>query len=235
MRIAIALAVCAACEPRFVAPPVPDLVAAGAPVGALDVPALQLVPNEQLIWDVQVRGMTIGAAELDVDDDTVTSRFRTTGLAGTMHAVEYMLVTQVDRVAARPAHASERLVEAGEVHERELAFEAGRVVAGERTLAVPAGKVGHTLHTALGVVRAWARPRAAAGYVYVVHAGELFELALREPVAVQLHGVHVLRVDGAIARENIAIQLWITDDDRRIPLRIEVRSDDVVVVAELAG
>jgi len=237
MRRAIVLALLIACgERRFVAPALPDLVAPSVPAGPLDVPALVLVPNERLAWEVQLKGMTVGIAELLVgDDDTVQSRFHTTGLAGTVHAVEHVLVTQFDRVAARPVQATEDVVDGGEVMHVETTFDGGRVVAGAHALAVPAGKIGHTLHTALGVVRAWARPGAAAGYVYVVHLGELYELALQQPVAEQLNGVHVLRIDGTIASENLALQLWITDDDRRVPLRIEVISDDVYVVVELAG
>jgi uncharacterized protein DUF3108 len=236
MRLLVLCTLLAACEQRFVAPAVPELVAPSAPTGPLDVPALVLVPNERLIWDVQLKGMTVGRAELVVgDDDTVRSEFHTTGLARTVAVVSHVLETEFDRVAARPLHATEHLVDGGDETDLETTFEPTRVHAGERVLALPPGKVGHTLHTALGVLRAWARPGARPGYVYVVHAGELYELAVHEPVVEMLHGVHVLRVDGAIASEKLTIQLWITDDDRRVPLRIEVTSDDVHAVAELAG
>jgi hypothetical protein len=236
-RHAAALVFLLACEPQLVPTPLPPLAVARAPV-AIDVGTLGLHPGEAMIWDVALRGMTIGRAELVVGDTDVRSRFKTGGLASAFASARHEMVTRLDRAAERPSSGSETLVVDGETRRVEVVFEGSSVVVGGRAVAVPGGGRAHTLHTALGALRAWADPGAAPGYLYVVQLGRLFRLDVAQPMAEDFQGRRTLRIDGHIRADDadpISITLWLTADPTRAPVRIEIRTAAAQLTAELVS
>lgn len=196
--------------------PLPALVAPEPRVQAQEiaVPDLGLVAGEHWIWDVQVRGFSIGRAELRVLDRDVESRFRTGVLASAVANIEHDLITTVDRASARPQTSTERIELAGKLRQFATQF---------------AGTTAHSFHTALGAIRAWARPDARAGFLHVVHANQLFRLELARPIVQQA----MLRVDGHVRGPDVDLDVTVWLDDRRAPVRIEIRDGDDRVTAEL--
>jgi len=233
MRVLLLVGVFACGEPRLVAKPLPPLVQARAPT-AIAVASLLLVPGERAIWDVQQRGMSIGRAELIVGEAEVVSRFRTSGLASLVAKVTHELTTIIDPRGARAVRAHEVLEFAGERTQTDTIFDGNGFAIAGRARAVPGGRA-HTLHSALGAVRAWSRGAAAPGFLFVVVAGELVRVELDEPTREPLHGTPSLRVAGRMrARDEVfGLTLWLADTDTRVPLRIEIAHADVRITAAL--
>ena len=217
MRAAIVV-ILASCggEPRLVMKPLPPLVAPEprAQAQEIAVSELGLVAGEHWIWDVQVRGFSIGRVELSVAEGEVESRFRTGTLASAVANVEHDLITIVDRASARPQSSTERVDFAGKLRQFTTQF---------------AGTTAHSFHTALGAIRAWAQPDARAGFLHVVHANQLFRLELARPVVQQA----LLRVDGRVLGPDVDLALTVWLDGEHVPVRIEIRDGEDRVTAEL--
>src|SRR5262245_21411448 len=113
-----------------------------------------LEPGEHWIWDVQVRGFSIGRVELRVGEEEIESHFHTGALASAVKNVGHDLITFVDRASSRPHMSTERVDAEGKVRQFTTQF---------------AGTTAHSFHTALGAIRAWAKAGAAAAFVNVVH------------------------------------------------------------------
>ena len=79
--------------------PLPDLVATGSPLAALDVRDLVLNTGESFVWRVQYQGLSIGRAELVVGEQEVRTRFATDGLASTFMTANRRPRTNRDRVS----------------------------------------------------------------------------------------------------------------------------------------
>jgi len=215
--------------------PLPELVMAEAPAAPIAVRELLLVPQERMIWDVHWKGLTVGRIELAVDGDEVHSRFRTGSVVSTVTSVQHELATVLDRVGARPASQREALTVDGEARAIDAVFDgAGYRIEGQPPHTVKQGSV-HTLHSAIGALRAWARPGAKPGFLFVLFAGELLRLELAGPVAEQLGDRATFRIDGrAIGGATLAtVTIWLRAGEDRTPLRIELASDDGRVTAEL--
>jgi hypothetical protein len=212
MRALGVLALLAACsEPRLVMKPLPPLAPPVAPIVELAPGPLGFLPGEHLIWEVQARGVVIGRIELAVEDHAITSHFRTSRLVSAFAVVDHELVTLLDDQA--PRSASERLDYDGKL--------------GQFTIELAHTKL-HSLHTALGAIRAWAHEGAMPGFLDVAFMDKRFRLELEQP-SVQDER---LRVDAHIGGETpIGITMWI--DAERRPVRIEVRADDERISAEL--
>jgi len=79
----------------------------------------------------------------------------------------------------------------------------------------------HSLHSTLGWIRAWARPKAAPTTIEARHGKRRFRIAVATPI----EEPPLLRID-VVANEingsGVAIALWLSDDDRRVPTRIEM-------------
>jgi hypothetical protein len=237
--VLVAIAACA--DPAFTPIPLGQLVAPATPKQqSAAIRALLLPPRESLIWDVRAGGMTIGRAELDIGDTDVHSQFRTSAIASMFATIHHELVTTIDRAAARPQTATETLVMSGETDHTQVAFDGnGYTVANAPRVGVPDGNVAHTLHSALGWVRAWAAADAAPSYLYVLEDAQLFRLELARPMHEELRGVDTLRIDGVIrggaGDAPIAMTLWLSADDERKPLRLTIIADKLHVTAELVS
>jgi uncharacterized protein DUF3108 len=184
---------------------------------------------------VQWHGITIARAELVVTVGRARSRFATTGLAATIASIRHELATDLDAANTRALAFTELLDDDGE--RTQVASTLERVHVGERVLAVPGDVRAQTLHSALGVLRAWAVPNAPAGFLYVVHAGKLFRLDVASPTSVDLQNARTIRIDAHVRDSDslITIAMWLSADEHRTPMRVEVTRGDAKLVAELVA
>lgn len=217
MRAAVLVLVAAACggEPKLVMKPLPPLMEpqARVPSQPIVVGDIGLDPGEHWIWDVQVKGFSIGRVTLDAGSEEILSRFRTNGLASAFANVEHDLQTVVDRTSARPYVSSERLELGGKLRQFNTQY---------------SGTTAHSFHTALGAIRVWAKPDAPPGFLLVVHADQVFRLELERPTVLQ----DQLRVDGHVIGPDVDLALSIFFDAAHTPKRIEIRDGDDRVTAE---
>ncbi len=236
MRLFVLVVGLAACEPKFVAQPLPPLAVQQAPAAAI-VQALLLPSGEQLIWEVQAHGITIGRAELVVGDAEVHSKFATNELASRFATVHHEMTTTIDRARAVPLAVSELGVFNGTVRQGNATFDASGY-RDETRHSLPDGKSIHTFHTALGWLRAWADPAAANAYLFVLAAGKQYRLDVEAPVVEDLLGASTLRIAcraRALAPEgdSIALTIWLSNDAARVPKRLAILVDGIRVTAEL--
>jgi hypothetical protein len=204
--LVFALSVLGACtEPTYVARPLPPLVAPtpAAEVGEIQATSLGFVAGERFVWDVHVRGMTIGRLELTVRDDTIKSRFATGTLASAIATVEHDLTTVVN--GGHPVSSRERFDLDGKIRHFATQF---------------TGTRSHSIHTALGAIRAWAVRGAPAGFLHVVVGDKLVRLELQPPSELQ----GSLQIDGKIVGLDDPIAIAITFDPSHTITRIEARS-----------
>lgn len=210
----LALLICGSCtsESAVVMKPLPPLAPPIPPMVELVDGPLGFAPGEHLIWEVQARGIAIGRVELEVDEHAITSRFATNHIASAFTKVDHELVTLLDQ--GMPVSANERLDFDGELR--------------QSTIELAHTKL-HSLHTALGLIRAWAHAGATPGFTSVTFMDKRFRMQLEQPFS---EG-ELLRVDAHISGgdETIGVTMWLDADHR--PVRIEVRADDEKVTAEL--
>jgi hypothetical protein len=200
------LLVLGACsEPTYVARPLPPLVAPtpAAEVGEIQATSLGFTVGERFVWDVHVRGMTIGRLELTVRDGTIKSRFATGTLASAIATVEHDLTTVV--TDGHPVSSNERFDLDGKIRHFSTQF---------------TGTRSHSIHTALGAIRAWAVRGAPAGFLHVVVGDKLARLELQPPSELQ----GSLQIDGKIVGLDDPIAISITFDASHTITRIEARS-----------
>jgi hypothetical protein len=219
-------------ESHLVAPPLPELVTAQKAEAAV-VKELLLVPNETMIWDVHAQGVTIGRAELVVGDGDVHSRFKTGTLASAFSTVRYELTTVLDRAASRPTSASETIEVDGDRKQYDVAFAPAAYTLGGKFRSVPGGA--HTMYSALGWLRAWAKPDAHAASLYVVDAGRLFKLDAAQPMPEDLEGTKTLRVDCHVRGQSdpISFTVWLTANADKTPIRIVATVGTLHITADL--
>lgn len=220
-RLAVLVLLCAACEKPYHARPLPELVAQVKAKPAV-VQQLFLVPGESMIWDVQVKGISIGRAEMAVGQDEVRSHFQTNHLASMFATVKDDSTTELDRGAARPVWVKETALLDGDHEQGDTAF---------------AGTTWHSLHTAVGWLRAWATPDAQPATIEIVHLGKHAVLEVHQPTKVEIQGAPALRIDGRVTvtatKESVPLTIWLSADRQRLPLRLVATDDDVKVTAEL--
>ena len=240
MRCLVAVTLLAACghPPPFPVKPLPELVSAVVPTAPIRITALALPPGESLIWSVRWKGLTVGRAELAVTESTVRSRFTTDALVSTVVTMQYELETVLDRAAARPIRATEKLALNGETKQVAATLDGASYAVDGRPFEVPGGNVGQTLHSALGALRAWAAPDARPGFLFVVHGGQLYRVDVARPVAEALQGTNALRIECRVRPvddklEPFAVTAWLAADPQRTPLRLEVKSGEAQITAEL--
>jgi hypothetical protein len=225
--------VLAACEPGLPSRPLPELVKP-VPITAIRMP-MMIVPGETLAWNVNAKGFTIGRAELATDEHEIRSRFATSKLASAFARARHELTTVVGPGGAQSAT---DLVELdGATTRVQTMFSRDRfALSGVENAGgvIPGGNVGHTLHTALATIRAWADPSANAGFLFVVHAGEMVRIDFARPFVEDMRGVRTLRVECRVQGETpISLTVWLRASDDRTPIRFEIASGAVRLTAEL--
>ena len=225
---------CAA--PHFHSQTLPELVAQAKAKPAPALPLL-LAPNERMIWDVSAHGMTIGRVELLVGAIDVRSSFSTTGLASAFANAHHELATQLDRGAGRPTAMSETLVFDGETDHTEAQLAPTGYTIGGAAHAIPDHQIAHTMHSALGWVRSWARPGVPNAYLLVLHLDKLYRLDVAAPVAEDLNGTRTLRVDCEVRAPDrsdpVPFSVWLTADAARLPLKLVFDTRSGHITAEL--
>ncbi len=245
--VSLALFLSGCAEPQLAPQALPAIVEGSSAPGALASRDLLLSPGEHMSWDVRVRGISVGTAELAVSANevsapselVVTSRFRTNHMASSMFSVQHRLITVVR--GAEPTSSVDDLV-FGETHRRiDADFAAGVYRVDTALHRVPAGGgTVHTLHSALGWLRTWAAPDAEAGTIEILHRGELYRLELGAPTRETAPGgsTEALRVDChalpvAGKGDGILLTVWLSDDERRLPLRLDAVAGGMRVLADL--
>ena len=197
--------------------PLPPLVAAKAPEKPIAPHELLLVPGEHMIYEVHLHGITVGRVELTVGDTEVTSHFQTDSLAAALATVHHDLSTVIDRGNARAVIGSEQLVIGSETKHFDLD-----------------GKNGQTLHTAIGLMRAWVATDAAPGFVTVQELGHVYRVAFKRPLVEEVDGTKLFRVDAAInTKTPTTIQIWFATTPDHKPMKFEIANEDFHVVANL--
>lgn len=217
MRIAAAgwlLALGCKSEPAYVPPPLPPLV---TPRAAADLPPLRVdqlgfTPGERFVYMVRVRGFSIGSVELTAGQGEIRSTFATSLLAGAFSSVKDDLVTTLD--GSRPATSHERLVIDGQARELTKTY---------------TGTASHSLHTALGAIRTWAKRGATAAFLTVAIPDRTVRVELSEPSG----GKDWLRVDGTIVGLDAPATFTCWLDTAHVITRVEVRMDSDQVTADL--
>ena len=233
MRGILALVVCAACgAPRAgAAPPQPP------PRSLADV-APRLAPGEQTAWNVFYQGVPIGRADLIVGDRAARTTFQTSRAARVLAAAHLELLTALDRGRVRGVR--ERLTLGRETARAEAIVEgASYAPPGGEARRVPGGARLHTVHSALGVVRAWSAERAPApGYLWLWSGGQLYRLDVARPSRDDVLGVKALRVDGTVRAPHlpgaITVAVWLAANADRTPIRLSLRTGPHVLAAELS-
>ena len=224
MRRLMLFALLAGCSaPHFHSQPLPELATAQKAKPAVALP-LMLTPGERMIWDVSAHGMTIGRVELLVGAIDVRSSFSTTGLASTFASAHHELATQLDRANAQATAMSESLQFDGETSKTEAVLSDGGYAIAGAVKPVPDHQHAHTMHSALGWVRSWAKPGAAGAYLYVLHLDQLYRLDVAPPVAEDLNGVKTLRIDCEVRAPDksdpVPFSVWVSTDAGRIPIKL---------------
>jgi hypothetical protein len=209
MRAVGVMVVLAACGARGPATKLPE-----APPASLDAVTPMMAP-EHTTWNVFLGSLQIGRAELVVDRRAARSEFHTNALARVIEPVSYELVSRVDRSTAR-----ETVTISGKTARHDL---------GAR----------HTLHSALGVVRAWSLRAPRAGYLWLAHQGEQLRLDVFPPERDDLAGVRALLIPGVVRSRDgaisLEIELWLAANADRTPLKFAVGSGTSRVTAEVSA
>lgn len=220
-------------EPKYVAKPLPDLIANPKRV-PIAVPALLMPDGERIRWEVHHKGFTIGRAEMVVGGSRISSKFATSQLASMFAKASHELMTSIAHAGTYPDFASERAVVNGEKESYDISFDGNAYMIDGKGTRIPDG-VGHTMHTALGVLRAWARPNARPGFINVLHAGELYHFDVDTPTAEDWRGTKTLKIEGRIVgadKRPILVTIWLTADPKHIPIRIAISADGKQLDAE---
>ena len=203
-----------------------------------------MIPGEEMAWDVYWQGLLVGHADLTVAASEVRTRFQTTALARTFAKVRYELVTTFAPGPARaPTSAREHVVYGGETTDITARLD-GSAIALDAGPArgVPGGASLHTLHSALGALRAWSRDGANGGapsaFAWIEAHGALYRLDVTRPGKGEALGHRALEIHGTLrpldgATEPLELTVWLAATPDRTPLRVVVVSGDDRVAAEL--
>jgi len=212
----VALSAVAACrgEPTHVPRPRPALVVPTTPaeLRPIVVSKLGFAPGERFVFQVRARGFAIGTGQLTVGDGEIRSTFETSALAAAFARVRDELVTKLDGI--RPVDSVETLEADGKIRQLTTTY---------------TGTDSHSVHTALGVLRAWAALGAQAGYIHVAIPEHVLRVELGEPSG----GKGWLRVDGKIIGLDTPASFTCWLDTARVITRIEVRLNGEQVSADL--
>lgn len=223
-----------ACTAARGGPPTP---AVEPPPHVLAGDAIVLIPGEQMVWEVFWQGLEIGRAELRVGPREARSLFATGTLASALAAVRHELTTGLDRGSHRVAH--ERVVYDGTTREQEVTLDGPRFQLDDKApRTAPGGVPLHTLHTALGSVRAWSKLDAPRAFLWLLVDGDLYRLDLERPTAEASDLGRVLRIESTVrplaaGMDPLDLTMWLAATAERTPVRFVVVSGGHRISAEL--
>ncbi|MBA3461739.1 MAG: DUF3108 domain-containing protein [Deltaproteobacteria bacterium] len=233
--LSLLVLVLAACGPR----PISTTPLVDPPPTPLPAAGIHLTAGEQMEWDVYWQGIQIGRADLTVVAGEAHSRFSTTMLAKAFAKVRYHLITTLDR--GTPTAAREALTMDGASSTVVSQIDGSRyAIEDGRQLAVPGGTTLHTLHTALGSLRAWSSSRgeASPAYLWFVLRGTLYRLDVERPTTDEARGHLALKIHGVVRAidrsvDPIDVTVWLSATTDRAPLRFVVLAEGERISAEL--
>lgn len=198
---------------------------------------VRLISGEQMVWEVFWQGLSIGRAELRVGLREARSLFTTGTLASALAKIRHELITVLDE--GGPRAATELLVHDGETTRTEAAIAKDHFhLGGKPRQFVPGGAPLHTLHTALGAVRAWARLDAPRAFLWLLVDGELYRLDVEPPARERMDTGPALRIASTVrgldpAFAPIDVTIWLADTEDRTPVRFVVAAGEQRLSAEL--
>ena len=218
-----------------------------APLAAPPTTELAAIPpllpiGEQLSWTVTWMEVAVGQLDLNVTRAGAHTTFQTGTLARALLDVRYELATTIDH--GRPRRMTETLIRRGTREEfpATLAGASYRLGTGAPRLA-PGDQPVHTLHTALGIVRAWSQHEVTeSAYLWLLHRDALYRLDVFPPRADAVGDRRALRIDGTVraldrssgsSARQLEVSLWLATSVERTPLQFVVREGDDLVSAEL--
>jgi hypothetical protein len=220
--------VLAACGPRTGS----TIPLVEAPPTPLPATGLVLAPGEEMVWDVYWQAMQVGRATLSVGTGEARSSFSTTALARAFAKVKYQLVST-------PTSAREGLTMSGDASSISVAIDGAHYAFdGGPRRAVPGGTTLHTLHSAIGSVRAWSLGDAPPAYLWFVLRHTLYRLDVERPTGDEALGRRALKIH-ALARaidqsiDPVDVTIWLSTTPERTPLRFVVVTGGERVSAEL--
>ncbi len=208
-----------------------------APSGPQPLPAeTNRVAGEQMVWEVFWRGVSIGKASLTVDAQRAHSKFTTGILASALADVRYELTTKLSDHVAREA--SELVILDGDTTRTEMRLDGSRYRMNTRPGDVPGGTALHTLHSALGALRAWATPDSHRAYLWLALRGKLYRLDAARPAGETLDGIRTLRVECVVRAldptlDQVDVTVWLSTSPDRTPVRIVVETNGERIAAQL--
>jgi hypothetical protein len=206
-----------------------------APPNALAAEPVVLVPGEQMVWDVFWQGLTIGRAGLRVGPHDARSLFATGTLASALANIRHELTT--DLGAQRVAH--ELVVYDGATRKQDVTLDGARFqIDGGAPRSAPGGASLHTLHTAIGAVRAWSRTEAPRAFLWLLVDGDLYRVDLERPHHDRTDLGRALRIESVVRPlvagvDPLDVTIWLADTEERTPVRFVIVSGDHRISAEL--
>jgi hypothetical protein len=192
----------------------------------------------------------------------VRSRTRSAGVARLFKIVQDDVTTWIDRATGRPVRL-EADVKFGDKEARiETAFAAGEP--GPFTIRyarrhqptrrlrqlMPPGEAALDGHSVLGVLRGWDAPAGTQSYFHVLAGRRLWHnqitLAGTERITTALGRFSARRIDAVAWRLDTHLRrmrnkkprhysIWVSDDERRLPIRIEAKTEYGAVKVELVS
>jgi hypothetical protein len=183
------------------------------------------------------QGVPIGRADLIVGDRVAHTTFRTSRAARLLSAARFELATAFDRGLVHGVR--EVLTLGGATEHAEAAIDGPDYTPGDGLLRrVPGGTRLHTLHSALGVIRAWSLGRAPApGYLWLWSSGGVYRLDVARPARDDVLGMRALRVDGTVRAPHlpapITVAVWLAANADRTPIRFSLQAGPHRVAAEV--
>lgn len=203
--------------------------------------APQLPAGEETVWNVFYQGVHVGRVDQIVGAESVRSQFDTGRLASLFGSGHLELATSLEGGHVRAVR--EVLTQGRAVTRTEAAIDGAWYTPldapeGE-ALPVPGATRLHTVHSALGAVRAWsARPGPLPGYLWLWSGGQLYRLDVARPERDEALGLRALRVDGTVRAPHlpdpIELSLWLAANADRTPVRLSLSSGPHRVAAEVA-
>ncbi len=219
-------------------------------------------PGEYLAWDVKWAFLSGGSAKLIVGEPgrqsgkkvlVIRSVIKTEGLVAVFKHLRDELITTIDIASGNPVSSFNAIESGKRRRSLEIAYisgkfsyehrEAGETQRGAKTVPPPSWVF--DLHTTLAHVRAWEGEPSARGFFFTQSARTLFRVELGhvgiEDVDTPAGSFRSLRFDG-VAQEiksdgtegarKRKLSMWISDDARRLPVKLvgETEYGDVYAI-----
>lgn len=181
------------------------------------------VENEQVEYEVKLRGLTVGRVQIAVGARgvidgrpavIVRSRAIGAGLADVLGDFRWELTSTID-IDAGCATAEDEGVEIAMPSKRMHDTQ-------KRTFALAPCR--RSVHAAAGALRGWRSHLGSSATLDVAFDGGSVDVALtdaaRETISTGIGPTPAVRYDGTIRGGRFSVSAWVSDDDARVPLKM---------------